>query len=142
MHPHTPTPTHTHTHTGGRTAKDIVAWLKKRTGPPAVTLTTAEEAKEFTDKNEVAVIGFFESAESDGAKAYINAADSQDTINFGIVTDKAVAEGLEASFDSIVLFKKFDEGRATFSGDFNAEDIVTFVLTEQLPLVTKFTDEV
>ena len=44
--------------------------------------------------------------------------------------------------DSIVVFKSFDEGRATFDGKYTSEDIVTFVLGEQLPLVTKFTDEV
>ncbi len=88
------------------------------------------------------MIGFFESTESDDAAAYIAAADSQDSINFGIVTSKDVAEGLEATMDSIVLFKSFDDGRVTYAGDFNAEDITTFVLTEQLPLVTKFSDEV
>ena len=31
--------------------------------------------------------------EADHAKVYINAADTQDTINFGIVTDKDIAEG-------------------------------------------------
>ncbi|XP_064406926.1 protein disulfide-isomerase 2-like [Halichondria panicea] len=128
-------------YSGGRTGIEIVNWLKKRTGPPAVVLESIEAANEFKDKDDVAVIGFFESQESDNAKAYLNAADTQDSINFGIVTSKDVAEGLEAVLDSIVLFKSFDEGRVTFSGEFNAEDIVTFVLTEQLPLVTKFSDE-
>ncbi len=137
-----PTETCLHLHTGGRTGIEIVNWLKKRTGPPAVVLESIEAANEFKDKDDVAVIGFFESQESDNAKAYLNAADTQDSINFGIVTSKDIAEGLEAALDSIVLFKSFDEGRVTFSGEFNAEDIVTFVLTEQLPLVTKFSDEV
>ena len=129
-------------HTGGRTAKEIVTWLNKRTGPPAETLATADAAKEFTKKDEVVVVGFFEDAESDNAKAYMNAADSQDTIYFGIVTDKEVAESLEASFDTVVVFKEFDEGRATYDGEMDAESIVAFVLAEQLPLVTKFTDKV
>lgn len=129
-------------HTGGRTAKEIVTWLNKRTGPPAETLATADAAKEFTTKDEVVVIGFFDNAESDNAMAYVNAADTQDTIYFGIVTDKDVADSLEASFDTVVVFKSFDEGRATYDGEFLAEDIVTFVLAEQLPLVTTFTDKV
>lgn len=49
---------------------------------------------------------------------------------------------MEATLDSVVVYKKFDEGKATFDGSWNAESIVTFVLGEQLPLVTKFTDEV
>ena len=80
--------------------------------------------------------------ESDNAQVYINAADTQDSIYFGIVTSKDVAEYLEASMESVVVFKKFDEGRATFNKEFTAENIVTFVLGEQLPLVAKFSDEV
>ena len=127
---------------GGRTAKEIVTWLIKRTGPPAEALNTAEEAEAFSKKDEVVVIGFFEDAESDNARAYINAADTQETIFFGIVTSKDVAESMDATMDSVVVFKQFDEGRATFDGEYTTEDIVTFVLGEQLPLVTTFNDQV
>ena len=88
------------------------------------------------------VIGFFEDAESANTKAYLAAADSQDTIFFGIVTKKEVADSLDASFDSIVVFKQFDEGRATYDGEFVAEEIIKFVLAEQLPLLTVFSDQV
>ena len=55
---------------------------------------------------------------------------------FGIVTSKEVAKSLDASMDSVVVFKNFDEGRATFDKEFTAQNIVTFVLGEhaQLPL--------
>ena len=36
---------------------------------------------------------------------------------------------------------QFDEGRSTFSGKYTVELISNFVLSEQLPLVTKFSDE-
>lgn len=127
---------------GGRTAKEIVTWLNKRTGPPAQLLKTIEEAKDFSEKDDVVIIGYFEDENSDKAKAYTSAADSQDTLYFGIVTSKEVAEGMEATMDSIVVYKKFDDGRVVFDGEWDAESIVTFVLGEQLPLVTKFTDEV
>jgi len=126
---------------GGRTAAEIVTWLYKRTGPPADDLETVDEAKEFSEKEDVVVIGFFEDAESANAKAYLAAADSQDTIFFGIVTKKEVADSLDASFDSIVVFKQFDEGRATYDGEFVAEEIIKFVLAEQLPLLTVFSDQ-
>merc|ERR1712154_414468 len=42
---------------GGRTADTIVAWLEKKTGPPAVTLASEDEAKKFIDDNQVVVIG-------------------------------------------------------------------------------------
>ena len=73
---------------------------------------------------------------------YINAAASQDSIFFGLVTSKEIAAAMQAKFDSIILYKKFDEEQAVFNGQWNIEDIVTFIIGEQLPLVTKFTDDV
>lgn len=43
----------------GRTAADIVTWLKKKTGPPATTLDNVDSAKKQIEKEEVYVIGFF-----------------------------------------------------------------------------------
>ena len=80
--------------------------MKKKTGPPADALLTTEDANAFIEKNEVAVIGFFEEADSETAKAFTAAADSEDTLSFGITTSKEVAEALETTLDSIVLFKK------------------------------------
>ena len=42
----------------GRTAADIVAWLKKKTGPPALNVETVEEAKALIEANEVVLFGF------------------------------------------------------------------------------------
>merc|ERR1711992_154708 len=75
---------------GGRTADTIVAWLEKKTGPPAVTLATEEEAKKFTDDNQVVVIGFFKDETTDAAKGYLAAAGMMDDFEFGITGDDAV----------------------------------------------------
>ncbi len=45
---------------GGRTSDEIVQWLKKKSGPAAVTLTTVEELTKFQNDNEVAVLGLFD----------------------------------------------------------------------------------
>jgi len=44
---------------GGRTSADIVNWLKKRTGPAAITVDSVETVKTMTEKEEVFVVGFF-----------------------------------------------------------------------------------
>ena len=44
---------------GGRTGPEIVSWLKKKTGPAVVTLDDVAAVKALTDKEEVAVVGFF-----------------------------------------------------------------------------------
>lgn len=86
------------------------------------------------------VIGFFENAESDSAKAYLDAAVTQENIYFGITTSKRAAKKLKASFDSVILYKA--EGQAVLDKDFTAENIESFVLLEQLPLVPKYDMEV
>ena len=91
---------------GGRTAAEIVNWLKKRTGPPAKELTTVEDARAFTKKDDVVVVGFFKDGGSDAANAFISAADTQDSVTFGITSVKEVADALDATFDSIILFKQ------------------------------------
>lgn len=43
---------------GGRTAGDIVNWLKKKTGPPATAVSTQEDLDKLMAAD-VAVVGFF-----------------------------------------------------------------------------------
>lgn len=43
---------------GGRTAPEIVTWLSKKTGPPAVQVKTQEDLDKLKE-DEVVVIGFF-----------------------------------------------------------------------------------
>jgi protein disulfide-isomerase A1 len=128
-------------YTGGRTESDIVQWVRKKSGPPAKTLSTAAEATEFADSADVAVIGVFASETGAEAKQFIRAAGSNDEVAFGIATDSAVAKAYDVEAPAIVLIKKFDEGRVDFDGKFDADEIETFVSANQLPLVIPFTQE-
>lgn len=92
--------------TGGRQAPDIVTWLEKKTGPPAKELTTTDEIKEFTAKKDVVVVGFYKDKESDTAKAFLEAAQGIDDIEFGLVQDEALAKEHSVEGDNVVLFKK------------------------------------
>lgn len=125
---------------GGRTASEIVSWLKKKTGPPATSLESSDAVKTFLEKD-VAVVGFFADKESEGAKAFLSAADGIDDVEFGIVSDAAIATENKVEGDKVVLFKKFDEGRNDFDGKLEADEIQKFVKANQLPLVTEFSDE-
>lgn len=91
---------------GGRQADDIVTWLLKKTGPPAKSLTTVEEAKEFLEANNVAIIGFFKDQTSEEAKAFLASATIIDDHPFGITSEEAVYKEYEAKCGSIILFKK------------------------------------
>ena len=90
---------------GGRIAPEIVSWLNKKTDPPATELKSEEEVKEFIDKRNVAVVGFFTDKKSDLAKAFISAAVSIDDIEFGI-TEPSFGGEYGITGVKIVLFKK------------------------------------
>ena len=92
---------------GGRKANDIVAWVTRQTGPAATSLDTIDAAKAFSEQADVVVIGYFEDFESQEAKSYTTAADTiEEPIPFGITNVKEVMEGMEASPNTIVMYKK------------------------------------
>jgi len=128
-------------YSGGRSADDLVKWLKKKTGPPAHELTSEEEIKKFKESAPVVVVGLFEDKESGPAKTFLEVAADNDEHPFGIVTDKSLFKSLEAEKEGIVLFKKFDEGRNELEGEITSESIKKFVSANSLPLVVEFSHE-
>lgn len=126
---------------GGRTADDIIRWLKKKTGPPANELKTVEAAKSFVDSGEVVVVGFFKDQEGAEAKVFKNVAAEMDDFVFGITSEDAVYSELKASKDGVILFKKFDEGRNEYEGELSEDDLKKFLKSNSLPVVVEFSHE-
>jgi len=127
---------------GGRTAPEIVNWLNKKTGPPAKAIATEDELKAFIESADVVLVGFFANAESDGAKAFLEAAAAVDDTPCGIVSDAAVAKTKEVSGDLVVLFKKFDDGRNDLAVEGLTVDAVkAHISANSLPLGVEFTQE-
>lgn len=127
---------------GGRTADDILKWVKKKTGPPALTLESVEDANKLKDSAEVAVVGFFKEGESDAAKAFLEVAATMDDHPFGITSNDAVFKEFSVSKDGVVLFKKFDEKRNDLFEDITQESLKKFITSNSLPLVVDFSHEV
>merc|ERR1719244_102414 len=126
---------------GGRTADTIVSWLEKKTGPPAVTVTTVEEAAAFTAGKDVSIIGFFADQTNDAAKAFLEVATNMDDFQFAISSAPEVAAEHKIEGDAVLLLKTFDDGRAVLSEGITEEAIVAFVSSESLPLVVDFNQE-
>lgn len=129
-------------YTGGRKAEDIIKWLKKRSGPPAKELTSADVAKQFQQSENVVVVAYFTDKESENAKVYLEVASLNDEIPFGLITDKSVADSLEVPADKVVVFKKFDENRNDFEEEFTVDNLKKFIFVNSLPLVIEFNHEV
>jgi len=128
-------------YTGGRDAQSIVQWVKKKTGPAAKPLKTADEAKTFQESAEVTIIGFFKKDDSDKAKAFLDVAAQLDDTPFGITSEDAVYKEYKVSEDGVVLFKKFDDGRADYDGEYDAKALKSWIQVNSLALVNEFTQE-
>jgi len=129
-------------YTGGRTSDEIIQWCKKKSGPPSVTVNSVDELKTLQSENEVLVLGLFKDVNSEQATVFNNVAKLVDSVAFAITSEQAVFDELEVkASESLVLFKKFDEGRENFEGTFDAESVKRFIHANQLPLVTEFNQE-
>ncbi|CAD5216535.1 unnamed protein product [Bursaphelenchus okinawaensis] len=124
---------------GGRNQEGIVAWLKKKTGPPAKELKTVDELNSFKEESKVNVVAYYKSA--DDAKTYLEVAAGSDDVPFAITHDSDVAKALEVSAGGIVLFKKFDEGREVFDGKVEVNAVKSWIAGNKLPLVSEFSQE-
>jgi len=125
---------------GGRTAAEIVQWIKKKTGAPTKVLAASEDVESFKDGAEVVAVGFL-NADSDEFKAFESAARASEEIEFGYSSSADVAAAFGVSIPSVVVFKKFDEGKVVYSGEFEAAAIGSFVSGNALPLVPTFSQE-
>ena len=124
---------------GGRQEKDIIAWMKKKTGPATTPLKTVEEVEKFKGDNEVVVIYFGE--DKTQLEAFEKVARASEEIQFGVSNEKEVLEKYQVKAGSVTLFKKFDEGRNDLTENITEEKINEFINAHSTPLVMKFDDK-
>jgi protein disulfide-isomerase A1 len=130
-------------YTGGRTSDEIVTWLKKKSGPATISLTTEDDLLKAQEANEVVVVGVFASADSAEAKTFTTVAAGDDSLIYALTTSAAVKSKLSAKDNSIALLKDFDELRADFdiATSTTAEQIAEFVTGASVPLIQTFSQE-
>lgn len=126
----------------GRTAADIVSWVKKQSGPPAKTIDTAAQLLAAQESNDVIIVGYFSSADSEAAKGFLTVASGDDVNSYYISSSADVKDALAVSEDSIVILKTFDDKRADLAvAGQNPGQIYNFILGNSVPLVQTFSQE-
>ncbi len=129
-------------YSGGHTFTDIIAWLKKKTGPPAALLDTTDAAKDFIEKNDVAVMGFFKVNTTDAAKIFLDVAAEKEDLAFGITSDADVFKAYNIEGESIVLFKKIDDERIDLkTDDLDATKLKNFIAVNRYPVMLELTQD-
>lgn len=127
---------------GGRTAADIVSYVKKASGPVAKTLTSAADYAAMLEENNVFVVGYFADVASDNAKAYLAAAAKDDETSYAITSSPEIKASLGVTADTVALIKTGDKDRADYSETaFDTDAIALHIAANRLPLINEFSPE-
>ncbi|CAL8331865.1 unnamed protein product [Merluccius merluccius] len=131
--------------TGKRTAEGMVQWMLRRAGPGAAVLETPDAAAELLNTHNITVVGFFNNLESEEAKVFTEVFLHMVDVEFAMTTSPAVLEKYEVKASSVVLFKKFDDGRADYTlpedGKLDRDELITFIKNNSLELVIPFSEQ-
>lgn len=118
--------------------------MKRQASPGAPILDSPAAAAQFIDAHNISVVGFFKDAESEAAKV-VDELYFDSTVEFAKTSSPEVFTKYEVHSDSVVLFKKFDEGRAdlplTEDVKLDRQNLTRFIQENSLELITKFSPE-
>jgi protein disulfide-isomerase A1 len=130
-------------YSGGRTEKEILRWLEKKTGPSTTSIASVAELEKFQESHEAFALGVFSALDSDAARAFTAAADGDDLHAYAITTDAGVKGKLGVSADTVVVLKSYDDlrGDLTVASDLTADAVTAFLHKASTPLVQEFSQE-
>jgi len=126
---------------GGRVKDEIISWLKKKTGPASVELKTVDAAEQLIGNSEVVAV-LFGDAGTEGFTNFLSVAQSFDDLSFAHSHDETVRQKYEAKGETLVLFKKFDEGKNVHTGPFDTNSIRNFLNANRFPTILPFDQKV
>ncbi|KAF5921008.1 hypothetical protein HPG69_005586 [Diceros bicornis minor] len=136
---------HPEEYTGPREAEGIAEWLRRRVGPSATRLEDEEGAQALIEARDVVVIGFFQNLQDEDVATFLTLAQEALDMIFGLTDQPKLFQKFGLTKDTVVLFKKFDEGRADFPVDeelgLDQGDLSRFLLTHSMHLVTEFNSQ-
>ncbi|KAF5516927.1 Protein disulfide-isomerase [Colletotrichum siamense] len=122
-------------YSGQRKAAAITSYMVKQS-LPAVSILTKDTLDEFKTADKVVLVAYIDASDKASNETFTKVAEKhRDTYLFGGVNDAAVAEAEGVKAPAIVLYKSFDEGKATFTEKFDAEAIESFAQTAATPLI-------
>ncbi|KAG7671716.1 hypothetical protein Ndes2526B_g07391 [Nannochloris sp. 'desiccata'] len=135
-------------YSGGRTAPEIVSWIKKKTGPPS-TILEDTAALDKAKEDATAVFGYFDKFEGDEHEAFEALAAKNDEASFYKTSDAAIAKQLGiAKAPGFAIGRNYpDFGFEAIPGDKHAamagkdpldERLNAFLAAEKLPAFINF----
>jgi protein disulfide-isomerase A1 len=103
---------------------------------PAVSVLTSDSLEEFKTTDKVVIVGYFDKDDKTSNTTFSAAAEAlRDEYIFGATSDADLAKAEGVKQPAVVLYKDFDEGKATFEEALTQESITEFTKTASTPLV-------
>lgn len=124
---------------GGRTEAEIVAWMRKKTGPATRSLESAQAVENFNKESEVNVVYFGDNTAD--LEAFGKVARTNDDILFGTCNTDDCFSTFSVSPRTVVVFKKFDDKRNDFTSEITFEALKAFIAKNSSPLLMKFDEK-
>lgn len=114
-------------------------------GPSATHLEDEEGVQALMAKWDMVVIGFFQDLQGKDMATFLALAKDALDMTFGFTDQPQLFEKFGLTKDTVVLFKKFDEGRADFPVDketgLDLGDLSRFLVIHSMHLVTEFNSQ-
>lgn len=137
---------------GGRTADDIIRYVKKKTGPPSVEISTKDALEAAKKDNPVLVLGFFDKFDGADHEAFQAVALESSDAAFFKTTDKDIAAVLGIkkapgfavgrSHEGFEFTAIAADGHDAFKGKSSTEEMLKeFVKAEKLPPFIEFSQD-
>lgn len=128
-------------YTGGRTEQNIVTWVLKKIGPPAILIEDVPSAEQFEKDHRLGVIAFL--SDEGAVHLFEEAARNIEDVAFAYTSDPSVMSHFRAVPPQIRMHFPHDDGVAHFKGDrLSPDEIELFVKKHKHPLITPFNGEI
>jgi protein disulfide-isomerase A1 len=122
---------------GGRTKSDIVAWMRKKTGPASKELKTVSEVEDFFKGEEAIVL----LVGQEGFENYGNYAKSIEDVNFVHCFAQECLSNYNVSSGTVVVLKKFDDKRNDLAPGYSFDSFKSFLETKTKPMIMSFNEK-
>nr|XP_012593253.2 protein disulfide-isomerase A2 [Microcebus murinus] len=137
--------THPEDYTGPLEAEGVAEWLRRRVGPSATRLEDEAGVRALAGAWDVVVIGFFQDLQDRDVATFLALAQDALDMTFGLTDRPQLFQKFDLTGDTVVLLKKFDEGRADFPVDkelgLDLADLSRFLVTHSMRLVTEYNSQ-
>jgi len=122
---------------GGREAKDLVEYIKKKSNNPVTNFDTLEEVEEWKTKQDISVL-LFGGEEKD---TFVQFAVSYEHAEFGYTDDEELRQHFKVKEGGVVLFKNFDEKKNVLPGVYSVPTIKNWVENNSIPTLIEYEEK-